>query len=112
VTACSTLLAASAVHEFAVARYNTDGSLDGNIDPAGTLPGVATTSFFQILDGDFGYALALQADGKFVVAGQAREPNMNMAFGTGRRTLYQSSSGENGRGDRNKSEAHFARPPT
>ncbi len=52
--------------DFAVARYNTDGSLDVTFNPTGSLPGTVTTD----LDGnDEGHAVALQKDGKIVVVG-------------------------------------------
>jgi uncharacterized delta-60 repeat protein len=51
--------------DFAVARYNTDGSLDATFGGDGKV----TTDFAQ--SDDRGLAVALQADGKIVVAGQA-----------------------------------------
>jgi uncharacterized delta-60 repeat protein len=54
---------------FAVARYTPGGALDPTFDPNGRLPGVVTTSFFQIDDSANG--LAIQPDGKIVVAGFA-----------------------------------------
>ena len=47
---------------FAVARYNTNGSLDTGFGTGGKV----TTSFYKA---DRGYAVALQKDGKIVVAG-------------------------------------------
>lgn len=54
--------------DFALARYNTDGSLDTSFGPAGT--GKVTTPFYtgQI---DYASAIALQTNGKIVVAGSA-----------------------------------------
>jgi uncharacterized delta-60 repeat protein len=51
--------------DFALARYNTDGSLDPALDTDGKV----TTDFDAGLD--FGYAVAIQADGKIVTAGYA-----------------------------------------
>ena len=48
--------------DFGVARYNSDGSLDNTFDTDGKV----TTNFG---DADSAYALALQPDGKIVVAG-------------------------------------------
>jgi uncharacterized delta-60 repeat protein len=52
--------------DFAVARYNTDGSLDTTFDT----DGMATTDFGVLHDR--AYAVAIQSDGKIVVAGYAR----------------------------------------
>jgi uncharacterized delta-60 repeat protein len=49
--------------DFAVARYNTNGSLDTTFD----LDGLVTTDFAS--GGDEARAVAIQADGKIVVAG-------------------------------------------
>jgi uncharacterized delta-60 repeat protein len=53
--------------DFALARFNSDGSLDGTFGSGGKV----TTDF----DGhyEFGYAAALQSDGKIVVAGQSSD---------------------------------------
>lgn len=51
--------------DYAVARYNTDGSLDTDFGSGGTV----TTDFFG--NGDQATAVALQSDGKIVVGGQA-----------------------------------------
>ena len=50
-------------HDFLVARYNADGSLDNNFGE----DGVVFTDFGSILD--YGKSVAVQADGKIVVAG-------------------------------------------
>ena len=55
-------------HDFALVRYNSNGSLDTSFDGDGKL----TTDFPTALGAigvDFGYAIALQSDGKIVVAG-------------------------------------------
>jgi len=51
--------------DFALARYNADGSMDTNFGPVGT--GLAVTDFSG--SGDRAYAVALQSDGKIVAAG-------------------------------------------
>jgi uncharacterized delta-60 repeat protein len=50
-------------NDFAVARYNTDGSLDSNFGTSGKV----ITDFVQ--ENDEAYGVALQSDGKIVVAG-------------------------------------------
>jgi len=49
--------------DFALVRYNTDGSLDTSFDGDGKLKTDFGTSI------DYGYAVAIQTDGKIVVAG-------------------------------------------
>ena len=51
-------------YDFALVRYNTDGSLDTTFDTDGK----ATTDF-GIGSNDIGHAVALQPDGKIIVAG-------------------------------------------
>ncbi|MBI2440392.1 MAG: hypothetical protein HYV35_03370 [Lentisphaerae bacterium] len=53
------------VYDFALARYNTNGTLDTSFGPNGD--GMLTTSFGSGFD--YATAVALQADGKIVVAG-------------------------------------------
>ena len=55
---------------FALARYNTNGSLDTTVNPTGTPPGVVTTGFGTYDDEAF--ALAIQPDGKLVAAGYTK----------------------------------------
>jgi uncharacterized delta-60 repeat protein len=50
-------------YEFAIVRYNTDGSLDNSFDA----DGIVTTSVGS--SNDMAFSLALQQDGKIVVAG-------------------------------------------
>src|SRR5207247_1649268 len=50
--------------DFAVARYNTDGTLDTSFDGDGKL----TTPFGG--SDDIGFAVAIQGDGKIVVVGR------------------------------------------
>jgi uncharacterized delta-60 repeat protein len=52
-------------YDFGLARYNTDGSPDADFDTDGKL----TTDFFNYTD--YAFAIAIQSDGKIVVAGQA-----------------------------------------
>ncbi|MBK8039987.1 MAG: cadherin-like beta sandwich domain-containing protein [Verrucomicrobiaceae bacterium] len=54
---------ASGTHRFAVARYNTDGSPDGSFGTGGK---VVT----PVIAGDYAYSVAIQTDGKIVVAGR------------------------------------------
>src|SRR5688572_28114950 len=56
---------ASGTRDFALARYNSNGSLDTTLDGDGKV----TTDFDAGLD--FGYAVAIQPDGKIVAAGYA-----------------------------------------
>lgn len=53
--------------DFAVARFNSDGSPDTTFGPAGT--GIVLTDFFG--EKDHGWGGALQADGRIVVVGEA-----------------------------------------
>jgi uncharacterized delta-60 repeat protein len=68
--------------DFAVARYDADGSLDAGFGTAGTLTtGFAAHSF------DVGRGVAIQGDGKVVVAGfsqrQGKDPDFALArYGT------------------------------
>jgi uncharacterized delta-60 repeat protein len=52
---------------FALARYETDGTLDTTFNPMGSLPGTVTTdiAFFD----DAAFALDIQGNGKLVAAG-------------------------------------------
>jgi uncharacterized delta-60 repeat protein len=54
-------------YDFALARLNTDGSLDASFGTGG----IITTSFTT--ERDYAYALGIQTDGKIVVAGSAGE---------------------------------------
>ena len=58
------LVAGSNGSDFALARYNTDGTLDSSFGTAGKI----TTDFGAY--SDQGYSVSVQADGKIVVAGQ------------------------------------------
>jgi uncharacterized delta-60 repeat protein len=59
------------IYDFAVARYNTDGSLDQSFGKEGKQ--VADLGFQT----ELGYSLALQADGKIVMAGDVEKPGNN-----------------------------------
>ncbi len=54
--------------KFAVARFNTDGTLDTTFTNGGPFPGTITTSVDNNTRSE-GYAVAIQSDGKIVVAG-------------------------------------------
>ena len=56
--------------DFALARYNTDGSLDASFG----LGGKVTTAFGPAGEGSLAYAVAIQADGKIVAAGYSSDP--------------------------------------
>lgn len=57
-------------NDFALARYNTDGSLDTSFDT----DGIVVTNFNgEIPSTDHAFSVALQADGKIVVAGSSDE---------------------------------------
>jgi len=58
------VVAGTSEDDFAVARYNRDGSLDIAFNPTGSIPGTVTTG-----GTDEGNAIALQKDGKILVAG-------------------------------------------
>jgi len=59
---------------FALARFNQDGSLDTSFDGDGMLTVDVTD------DSDYGYALALQEDGKILMAGFSEGTNYNFAL--------------------------------
>ncbi len=68
---------ASTGYDFALARYNSNGSLDLTFGP--NLSGKVTTDFFSVptnSGGDRAYAVALQNDGKIVAAGYATSTNL------------------------------------
>src|SRR5215471_9825548 len=64
--------------DFALARYNTDGSLDPNFGSGGKV----TTDFFH--DDDSLNAIAIQPDGKIVAAGSASRPGQGPQFALAR----------------------------
>ncbi len=69
--------------DFALARYNTNGSLDTSFDTDGKV----TTNFGAI---ERGYSVAVQADGKILVAGENSVNNGNAYFALAR---YNSDGG-------------------
>jgi uncharacterized delta-60 repeat protein len=85
--------------DFALARYNPDGSLDKGFGNGGKL----TTEFQSFNSTEAAYALAIQSDGKIIVAGTCSSPlsvlnpvfgiaryntdgSLDMAFGNGGKT--------------------------
>ncbi len=70
----------SRLHDFAVARYNSNGTLDLSFG----INGWVATDFFG--GQDFAYAVVLQADGKIVVAGAADIVKDQAAFAVARYT--------------------------
>ena len=63
-------------NDFALVRYNADGSLDTTFNSAGTKPGTVTTDL-NGGDDDLAYSVAVQADGKIVVAGTSGNVGVN-----------------------------------
>jgi uncharacterized delta-60 repeat protein len=55
-------------YDFALVRYNTNGSLDTTFNATGIKPGTVTTSIGGSIN-DYANALGIQSDGKIVVAG-------------------------------------------
>ncbi len=79
---------AGADDNFAVARYNTNGSLDATFNPTGSLPGTIITEFTG--GDDRGLAVALQKDGKIVVAGVSNfEQNVSGDFAVARYVVFK-----------------------
>jgi uncharacterized delta-60 repeat protein len=68
-------------NDFALARYNPDGTRDTTFATYGT-PGLATTDFFGNYDQIL--ALALQPDGKILAAGHAKHPTRHFEFALAR----------------------------
>ena len=68
--------------DFAIARYGTDGTLDGTFGANGD--GQVTTEFFGRQD--FGQSVAVDEDGNIVVAGQAYGTNGIRTFALARYT--------------------------
>jgi uncharacterized delta-60 repeat protein len=64
-----------AEHDFAVARFNASGNLDGDFDA----DGIITTDFFG--GGDQAEGVVVQADGKIVVAGTVNAGSLNSSLG-------------------------------
>src|SRR5262249_20460037 len=68
IVAAGTTFAGPTSDDFAVVRYETDGSLDGSFG----FGGIATTDVAA--DGDIANAVAVQPDGQIVAAGQSYSP--------------------------------------
>jgi uncharacterized delta-60 repeat protein len=73
------IVAGSSGGDFAVARYNTDGSLDTSLDADGKL-----TTDFGGSEGDGANSVAIQSDGKVVVAGYRGIDGGNAEFAVAR----------------------------
>ncbi len=73
---------ASGSGEFALARYNPDGTLDTSLGNAGT--GLAATTFSGAGSDAEVYALAIQSDGKIVAAGYSADLSGNFDFALAR----------------------------
>ena len=56
-------------NDFALVRYNPDGSLDTTFNPTGPIPGIVTTPIGS--GNDQANAVAIQADGKIIAAGNS-----------------------------------------
>ncbi|HEX9917922.1 MAG TPA: delta-60 repeat domain-containing protein, partial [Pyrinomonadaceae bacterium] len=70
------VVAGSSGSDFALARYNTDGSLDGTFGVGGRVH-----TDFPLDQGGFASALVIQPDGKIVVAGEATDASQSFASG-------------------------------
>ena len=90
------------VHDIAVVRYNTDGSLDTSFDT----DGAATTAIGS--GADVARAVAIQPDGKILIAGSSHngsnndfamvryetDGSLDTSFGTGGKVTYAVGSGD------------------
>ncbi len=61
----------SSKYDFALVRYNTDGSLDTTFNATGTKPGTVTTPVGSDGYWDYAYALGIQYDKKILAAGSS-----------------------------------------
>ncbi|HKX11906.1 MAG TPA: hypothetical protein VJP40_02045, partial [bacterium] len=69
--------------DFALARYNSDGSLDGTFNPSGSFPGTVVTDFAGAEDEAHGVAIYPEGDpnaGKIVLAGFATATDEDLAL--------------------------------
>jgi uncharacterized delta-60 repeat protein len=57
------------VGSFAVARFNTNGTLDTTFNPSGGIPGTASTGFLPAVIGAYSQSLVIQSDNKIVLNG-------------------------------------------
>jgi uncharacterized delta-60 repeat protein len=74
VAICDPCAGPTTIHDFALARYNMDGSLDMSFDGDGKV----TTDFAANVDEAF--AVAIQADGKIVAGGSASISGVDFAL--------------------------------
>ena len=70
--------------QFAVARFNTDGSLDTTFNSGGSQPGTVSTTINNITYDDEANSVAIQADGKIVTAGYASPDDITYQFAVAR----------------------------
>src|SRR5918996_1245248 len=75
VAICDPCAGPTTIHDFALARYNRDGSLDATF---GEGDGKVTTDFFA--GADEAFAVAIQADGKIVAGGAAAVSGVDFAL--------------------------------
>jgi uncharacterized delta-60 repeat protein len=80
------------VSQFALARYDTSGNLDGGFGAGGKV----MTTFAGL--GDFGSAVAIQNDGKIVAAGTVNTGNTKSDFGLARYDTSGNLDGNFGNG--------------
>jgi competence ComEA-like helix-hairpin-helix protein len=93
------VLAGESSRNFALARYNSDGTLDPSFGSAG----IVTTDFGTL--NDYGFAVALQPDGRILVGGNSylslamarynSDGSLDAAFGSGGKVTLDFGSGEN-----------------
>jgi uncharacterized delta-60 repeat protein len=67
----------SFTHDFIVARFNTDGSLDTSFGTGGY---VATDFLVSAASNDFAYGLTIQPDGKIIAVGSTQVVGSNFGF--------------------------------
>jgi uncharacterized delta-60 repeat protein len=85
--------------DFALARYNADGSLDPSFGSNGRV----TTDFFA--EKDFLHAIVIQSDGRIVAAGSAVQPGVGSGFALAR--YNPDGSLDEGFGSRGKTATSF-----
>lgn len=96
----------NAYNNFALVRYNTDGSLDNTFDGDGKV----TTNIGSSISDDIIQAIALQSDGKIVVAGQTSDGSIfDFALA---RYFNNGTTGINSADDNDNSYALFPNPFT
>ena len=84
IVAAGTVTDSTGGYNYGVVRYNSDGALDNTFGSGGT----ASTDLGSVLD--YGNAMAIQSDGKIVVAGQSLVPTGRYSFAVAE---YLGSSG-------------------